>query len=74
MKKKEEKKERRKREQEISQEKVYTTLLSVSTYVPDRHSHQPCIACTRAHKNGRLEEERVTPIEACSPVKLIGPY
>ena len=28
----------------------------------------------RAHKNGRLEEERVTPIEACSPVKIIEPY
>ena len=25
---------------------------------------------TRAHKNGRLEYERVTPIEACSPVKI----
>ena len=26
------------------------------------------------HKNGRLEEERVTLIEACSPVKSIEPY
>ena len=26
---------------------------------------------SRAHKNGRLEEERVTPIEAYSPVKII---
>ena len=28
----------------------------------------------RAHKNGRLEEERVTLIEACSPVKIIELY
>ena len=26
---------------------------------------------TRAHKNRRLEQERVTPIEACSPGKII---
>ena len=26
---------------------------------------------TRAHKNGRLEEKRVTPIEACSLVKTV---
>ena len=28
----------------------------------------------RAHKNGRLEKERVTPIEAHSPGKIIEPY
>ena len=28
----------------------------------------------RAHKNGRLEEEHVTPIEARSPGKIIEPY
>ena len=30
--------------------------------------------CARAHKNRRLEEERVTPIEAHSRVKIIEPY
>ena len=35
--------------------------------------HQVCII-SRAYKNGRLEEERVTPIEACSPGKIIEPY
>ena len=29
---------------------------------------------SRAHKNGRLEEERVTPIEAHSLVKIIERY
>ena len=29
---------------------------------------------SRAHKNRRLEEERVTPIEARSPGKIIEPY
>ena len=29
---------------------------------------------TRVHKNGWLEEERVTPIEARSPGKIIEPY
>ena len=28
----------------------------------------------RAHKNGLLEEERATPTEAHSPVKIIEPY
>ena len=28
----------------------------------------------RAHKNGRLEYERATPIEARSPGKIIEPY
>ena len=28
----------------------------------------------RAHKNGQLEEERVTTIEARSPIKIIEPY
>ena len=32
----------------------------------------PIIA--RVHKNGRLEEERVTPIEVCSPVNMVEPY
>ena len=32
-----------------------------------------CITA-RAHTNGRLEEERVTPIEARSPGKIIEPY
>ena len=32
------------------------------------------IVYTRTHKNRRLEEERVTPIEACSPGKIIEPY
>ena len=29
---------------------------------------------SRAHKNGRLEEKCVTPIEARSPGKIIEPY
>ena len=29
---------------------------------------------TRVHKNGQLEEERVTPIEARSPGKIIELY
>ena len=29
---------------------------------------------SRAHKNGRLEEERVTPIEACSQGEIIELY
>ena len=33
-----------------------------------------CMVAPRAHKNGRLEEERVTPIEARSPVKIIELY
>ena len=33
-----------------------------------------CLDQPRAHKNGQLEEERVTPIEARSPVKVIEPY
>ena len=42
--------------------------------------HELCILCvvciiiyveTRAHKNGQLEQEHVTPIEACSPGKII---
>ena len=32
------------------------------------------IICARAHKNGRLEEEHVTPIEARSLVKIIELY
>ena len=32
------------------------------------------IGPARVHKNGRLEEERVTPIEVHSPVKMIEPY
>ena len=32
------------------------------------------VCMARAHKNGRLEEERVTPIEARSPGKIIEPY
>ena len=36
----------------------------------------PAMSSARAHKNGRLEEERVhvTPIEARSPGKIIQPY
>ena len=32
------------------------------------------IGSARAHKNGWLEEERVTPIEVHSPGKIIEPY
>ena len=38
------------------------------------HQGRSLIAGPRAHKNGRLEEERVTPIEARSPGKIIEPY
>ena len=30
--------------------------------------------CVRTPKNERFEEERVTPIEACSQGKIIEPY
>ena len=32
------------------------------------------LVVSKAHKNEQLEEERVTPIEARSPVKIIEPY
>ena len=46
-------------------ENVSMTIVRQSFIVP---------SISRAHKNGRLEEERVTPIEAHSPVKIIEPY
>jgi len=29
---------------------------------------------SRSHKNEQFEQERVTPVEACSPVKIIELY
>ena len=37
-------------------------------------AHNSIIVKARAHKNRRLEEECVTPIEARSPGKIIEPY
>ena len=36
--------------------------------------NEPITVASRAHKNGQLEEERVTPIEARSLAKIIESY
>ena len=62
---------------------IHTTVALGHSPQGNRHVCHMCAAKQQllrdmfgaiAHKNGRLEEERVTPIEAHSPVIIIEPY